>query len=183
MSDQVHATGPMYRPSRDEEHGIDAGTKRILYMMGAGGLVILAGIAAYSLTGRSGGGPVPVVQADQSPMRVDRENPGGMAVGPEAKRADPNNSHLRREPRNPILARSWRLPARGRDRVSRVHCRPGAFEAGHRATYGGEDRSAGATSWETLAKKMPDLFGQHRALYRRPMSLDRHRGGCAPVGC
>ena len=94
MSEQVHTTGPMYRPSSHADQGIDAGTKRILYFMGAGGLAILAAIGIYSVAGHSGGGVVPTIQADQGPMRVKPVDPGGMAVTPEAKQINPNASQL-----------------------------------------------------------------------------------------
>jgi hypothetical protein len=167
MSDQVHATGPMYRPSRDDEQGIDAGTKRILYMMGAGGLVILAGIATYSLTGRSGSDVVPIVQADQSPMKVKPANPGGMAVGPEAKQIDPKDSRLApgTEEPNPRALMAIGGPANG----------PGQSSVGAQGRSkpiivqlsAAKTEAQAQHAWGALAKKMPDLFGQHHALYQK----------------
>jgi len=167
MSDQVHATGPMYRPSRDDEQGIDAGTKRLLYMMGAGGLVILAGIAVYSLTGRSSGDAVPVVQADPSPLRIKPANPGGMAVGPEAKLVDPNDSHLApgTEEPNPRALMAIAGPAKG----------PGQPSAGAPSRpkpiivqlSTAKTEAQAQLAWGALAKKLPDLFGQHHALYQK----------------
>src|ERR1700722_20708300 len=89
-----HLSGPMYRPSRDDYQGVDAGTKRILYLMGAGGLAILLGFGAYRVIGHAGGGVVPVIQAEQGPLRVKPDNPGGMTVTEQTKQADPNDSHL-----------------------------------------------------------------------------------------
>src|SRR5580658_11179940 len=94
MSEQIDRSGPMYRPSRDDEPGIDAGTIRMLCLAGFAGLAIIAGIAVYSLTGHSGGETVPVVQADSRPIRVKPENPGGMVVTQQEKQADPNVSNL-----------------------------------------------------------------------------------------
>ena len=52
MSEQVNDSGPMYRPSHDDSQGMDAGTMRMLYLAGFGGVAILVGVAVYSLTGR-----------------------------------------------------------------------------------------------------------------------------------
>ncbi len=57
MSEQVNPSGPMYRPSHDENSGMDAKTMRFVWLAGAGGLALLVGIAVYSLTGRSANGP------------------------------------------------------------------------------------------------------------------------------
>jgi hypothetical protein len=167
MSDQVEVTGPMYRPSRDDDQGVDAGTKRILYLMGAGGLAILVGIGGYSLMGRSGGGVVPVVQADQAPMRVKPANPGGMAVGPEAKRIDPNDSHLAPGTEAPNPRALLAINAPGKPPVV-----PPATVAPRLKTVTVQLSEAKSEAqaqllWEKLAKKRPELFGQHRALFQK----------------
>jgi hypothetical protein len=165
MSEPVHATGPMYRPSSGEE-GIDAGTRRILYLMGAGGLVILAGVAVYALAGHSGGGAVPVVQADQRPLRMKPADPGGMAVNPEAKRADPNDSHLApgTEEPNPraLLAIAAPVKPAGLSVVSQSH--PRSFTVQLTAA---KSEAQAQVVWDALAKRMPDLFSQHRALFQK----------------
>lgn len=167
MSEQVHASDPMYRPSRDDDQGIEAGTKRILYLMGAGGLVILAGVAVYSLTGRSGGDVVPVVQADQHPTRVKPENPGGMAVAPEVKRADPNDSHLApsTEEPNPRALLAIATPPKPPGQLAAgTPQHPRSVTVQLSAT---KTEAQALVAWEKLAKKMPELFGQHHALFQK----------------
>jgi hypothetical protein len=166
MSDQVNASSPMYRPSR-EDRGIDAGTKRLLYLAGFGGLAILTGVAAYSLTGHSGGDTVPVVQADTRPLRVKPENPGGMAVAPEEKQADPNNSRLAppTEEPNPQALLTMQGPIR-------TPLPPPAIIPPHVKTFtvqlsSAKSEAAAQTDWDKLARKLPELFGQHRALFQK----------------
>lgn len=166
MSDQVNASSPMYRPSRDDR-GIDAGTKRLLYLAGFGGLAILTGVAAYSLTGRSGGDTVPVVQADPRPVRVKPENPGGMAVAPEEKQADPNNSRLAppTEEPNPQALLTMQGPMR-------MPLPPPAIVPPHGKTLtvqlsAAKSEADAQAAWDKLAKRMPELFGPHRALFQK----------------
>jgi hypothetical protein len=160
-------SGPMYRPSRDDDAGIDAGTKRILYLMGAGGLAILVGIAGYSLTGRSGGGVVPVVQADQSPMRVKPLNPGGMAVGPEAKQIDPNDSHLAPGTEEPNPRALMAIAAPGKPSAPAPVLTSPHSKAVTVQLSEAKSEAQAQLAWEKLAKKQPELFGQHRALFQK----------------
>jgi hypothetical protein len=167
MSEQVHATGPMYRPSRDDDQGIDAGTKRILYLMGAGGLAILVGIGIYSFSGRSGGNAVPIVQADQGPMRVKPVDPGGMAVTPEQKQADPNNSHLApgTEEPNPRALMAITAPAKAPGlSPALVPPRPRTITV---QLSSSKSEAQAQVVWEQLARRMPELFSQHRALFQK----------------
>jgi hypothetical protein len=168
MPEQVHVSGPMYRPSHDDYQGVDAGTKRILYLMGAGGLAILLGFGAYRVLGHSGGGVVPVIQAEQGPLRIKPENPGGMTVTEQTKRADPNDSHLApaTEEPNPTAL----LAVGGPSRAPRP---PVAMLAPTRpkpvtvllSTAKSETDAQG--DWDKLAKKLPDLFRDHRALFQK----------------
>ncbi len=69
---------PVYRATRARP-GLDPMTRRLMWI--AGGLaVLLAGVTVlWSATGNRGG-PVPVVQADQQPVRVKPDHPGGMQI-------------------------------------------------------------------------------------------------------
>jgi hypothetical protein len=165
MSEQVHASGPMYRPSRDDDPGIDRGTRRILYLAGAGGLVLLAGVAAYSLIGHRGGGTVPVVQADQGPLRVKPVDPGGMTVMPEAKQANPNDSHLApgTEEPNPHALLSITGAARPPAPIP-TPPHPKSFTV---QLSSAKTEAAAQLDWDKLAKKQPDLFRDHHALFQK----------------
>ena len=167
MSDQVHANGPMYRPSSGDQQGIDAGTRRILYLMGAGGVVLLAGIAVYSLFGHSGGGAVPVVQAGQGPVRVKPDNPGGMAVTAVTKHADPNDSHLApgTEEPNPRALLTMTGPGKGIGQP--VAVAPQRAKTVTVQLSEAKSEAQAQAVWDKLAKRQPDLFGQRRALFQK----------------
>ena len=80
MSDDLSIPNPAaYRAPRHGRQGLDAGTKRLLYIAGGLGAVVVTVVAATVLTGR-GGGEVPVVQADSRPLRTKPDNPGGMQI-------------------------------------------------------------------------------------------------------
>jgi len=164
MSEQIDVSGPMYRPSRDSDQGMERGTMRMLYLAGFGGVAIMAGIAIYSLTGRSGGDVLPVVQADQRPIRVKPENPGGMAVAPETAQIDPNNSHLApgTEEPNPRALMAIPDPSKSPGAVVPQHAK--SFTVQLSAAKSEADAQA---TWDKLTKKMPDVLGQHRALFQK----------------
>ncbi len=167
MSEQVHTTGPMYRPSSHTDQGIDAGTKRILYFMGAGGLAILAAIGIYSVAGHSGSGVVPTIQADQGPMRVKPVDPGGMAVAPEMKQVNSASSQLApaTEEPNPRALMAITTPPRPPASVpalTQPHPRNLTVQLS-----AAKSEAQALNDWNQLAKRLPDLFAQHHALFQK----------------
>ena len=70
--------GPSYRVHR--QRSVDVGTRRLMYIAGGltGALVLI--VLLWSSVGHQSGGAVPVVQADQQPVRVKPANPGGMQI-------------------------------------------------------------------------------------------------------
>jgi len=182
MSEQTNTYRTMYRPSRRRSRGMKAGGKRLLYLSGFGGIAIMAGVAAYSLTGHSGGDTVPVVQADPRPIRVKPEIPGGMAVAPEQKQADPNNSRLApaTEEPNPQALLTIQGPFKPAGQPAPFSpARAKAFTVQLSAAKSEADAQV---AWDKLAKKMPDLIGQHRALFQKmnesgPMQWRLRTGG------
>jgi hypothetical protein len=91
MSDDISiprvANGPGVSPARGSfthsyrarRTGMDAST-RLLFMAAAGlGLVLVAGMGVWSISGHRAAG-VPVIEADTRPLRVKPDNPGGMTV-------------------------------------------------------------------------------------------------------
>ncbi|MSP02453.1 MAG: SPOR domain-containing protein [Acetobacteraceae bacterium] len=172
MSEQTNAAGPMYRASHDDDRGIDKGTMRLLYGMGAGGLVILAGIAAYSLTPRSGG-DLPVVQPDPRPMRVRPDNPGGMVVAPGQKVSNPDNSRLVPGTEEPNPGALMAIPDPTKLPVP-PPARPVVKTFTVQLSTAKSEVEAQA-AWDRLAKKMPDVVGQ-----RRPLFLKSNEAGPAP---
>jgi len=166
MSEQVNANGPMYRPSRGDDQGIDSGTMRLLYLAGAGGLSILAAIAGYTLIGHSGGDVLPVVQADQRPLKVKPENPGGMVVAPDARMANPNDSRLAPGTEEPNPRALMAIP----DPAKAAAAAPVAAPRSHPVIVqlsAAKSEEAARAEWEKLAKRMPELLGQHRALFQK----------------
>jgi len=80
VSDDLSIPNPSaYRARRHGRHGLDTGTKRLLYIAGGLGAVVVTVVAATLLTGR-GGGEVPVIQADSRPLRTKPDNPGGLQI-------------------------------------------------------------------------------------------------------
>jgi hypothetical protein len=168
MPEQVHVSGPMYRPSHDEYQGFDAGTKRILYLMGAGGLVLLLGFGAYRAIGHSGGGVVPVIQAEQGPLRIKPENPGGMLVTARTKAADPNDSHLApgTEEPNPsaLLAVGGPMTGPRPPVFATAPVRPKPVTV---LLSTSKTEADAQSDWDKMSKKLPDLFHDHRALFQK----------------
>jgi hypothetical protein len=156
----------MYRPSRDEGHGLDPGMVRLLYLGAFGGLAILVGVAAFTLAHRSGTDAPPVIQAVEGPVRVKPDNPGGMVVAPERKVANPNDVRLApsTEEPNPRVLMTLGDPNRAAllspppmpPRVKLVTVQLAATKS----------EAEAQAAWERLAKKLPDL-AQHRALFQK----------------
>ena len=79
MSDELSIPrSPVYRVPR--RRGLDPLTRRLLLIAGglSGALALI--VVAWSSVGHHGGGQVPVIQADQRPVRVKPVNPGGMQI-------------------------------------------------------------------------------------------------------
>src|SRR6185312_8021578 len=87
MSDDISIPRPGPAPARTSfthsyrarRTGMDDATRRLLMVAGALGLMLVAGMGVWSLTGRHAGG-IPVIEADNRPVRVKPDNPGGMQV-------------------------------------------------------------------------------------------------------
>jgi hypothetical protein len=167
MSEQVNDSGPMYRPSHDDSQGMDAGTMRMLYLAGFGGVAILVGVAVYSLTGRSGGDVVPTVQADSRPIRVKPENPGGMTVAPEQQRADPNNSRLAPGTEEPNPRALLAIPDPSKVATQQATLPPPRAKSVTVQLSEAKSEAQAQAAWEKMAKKMPEVIGQHRALFQK----------------
>ena len=166
MSEQINVSGPMYRPSRDDTQGMDAGTMRLLYLAGFGGVAILVGVAVYSLTGHSHGDAVPIVQADARPVRVKPADPGGMTVTPEEKAVDPNDSHLAPPTEEPNPRALMALADPSRAAIRAVAQPPRARPVTVQLSSAKSEAQAQA-EWNKLAKRMPDLLAEHRALFQK----------------
>jgi hypothetical protein len=169
MSDQVSAPRPMYRPSREEHHGMDSGLMRILFIAGGVAAAAITGYAVYSFVGHSGGG-LPVVQADPRPIRVKPDNPGGMVVAPEEKPLIPGQSSLAPGTEEP----NPRAFSAGPDGVKSPVTQP------HGKTFivqltAAKTEADARVAWDKLAKKIPDLTAD-----KRPLFLKTNEAGPTP---
>lgn len=84
---------PVYRPSGG---GMDEGTKRLAIIAGAIGFVLLVVVGGWSLRGHggAGGGSVPVIEPDPTPIKVKPADPGGMQLsGAEPPPANEDDGH------------------------------------------------------------------------------------------
>jgi hypothetical protein len=167
MSEQVNPSGPMYRPSRDDSIGVDAGTMRLLYLAGFGGLAILAGLAVYILAGHSHSDVVPVVQADQRPVRVKPENPGGMAVAPEEKPSDPSQSRLAPGTEEPNLHALLTMPDPAKSVALPPTLSPSHARSITVQLMAAKSEADAQAAWDRLAKKAPELLGSHHPLFQK----------------
>ncbi len=78
MSDDLSIPSPTYRVPRRRQ-GMDPGTRRLAFIAGSLGAALLAVVGGWELVGNRST-TVPVVQADNRPIRVKPDNPGGMQV-------------------------------------------------------------------------------------------------------
>lgn len=78
MSDDLSIPNPTYRVPR-HRRGMDPGTRRLALIAGGLGGVLVAVVGGWELIGHQSTS-VPVVQADNRPIRVKPDNPGGMQV-------------------------------------------------------------------------------------------------------
>ena len=159
MSEQVSASGPMYRPSRDDYAG-EAGDNRRMYIVAAAGaFVVLTGLGVYSMMGRHGGGPVPVVSADTAPFRIKAKEPD---VAPARQDGDPNKTSLAPAAEEPNFTA---LAAAAGPRVRHAPVamvpvppapalRPVVVQLGT-----ARSEATAKAAWDKLAKQMPGLFG------------------------
>lgn len=78
MSDDLSIPSPTYRVPR-RRPGMDPGTRRLALIAGGLGTALIVVVGGWELVGH-GSTTVPVVQADNRPIRVKPDNPGGMQV-------------------------------------------------------------------------------------------------------
>ena len=78
MSDDLSIPNPTYRIPR-RHRGMDPGTRRLALIAGGLGVALVAVVGSWEFMGQRGSS-VPVVQADNRPVRVKPDNPGGMQV-------------------------------------------------------------------------------------------------------
>jgi len=78
VSDDLSIPSPTYRIPRRRQ-GMDPGTRRLALIAGGLGAALIVVVGGWELVG-SRSTSVPVVQADNRPIRVKPDNPGGMQV-------------------------------------------------------------------------------------------------------
>jgi hypothetical protein len=78
VSDDLSIPSPTYRIPRHHQ-GMDPGTRRLAMIAGGLGATLLVVVGGWSVIGHRNA-TVPVVQADNRPIRVKPDNPGGLQV-------------------------------------------------------------------------------------------------------
>src|SRR5262249_51430923 len=78
VSDDLSIPSPTYRVPRRRQ-GMDPGTRRLAFIAGGLGAALIVVVGGWELIGNRST-TVPVVQADNRPIRVKPDNPGGMQV-------------------------------------------------------------------------------------------------------
>ena len=78
MSDDLSIPSPTYRQHR-QRAGMEPGTKRLMIIAAGLGGTLLVVVGGWSVLGHRNS-TVPVVQADDRPVRVKPDNPGGLQV-------------------------------------------------------------------------------------------------------
>jgi sporulation related protein len=78
VSDDLSIPNPTYRVPRHHQ-GMDPGTRKLAVIAGGLGATLLVVVGGWSVIGHRST-TVPVVQADNRPIRVKPDNPGGMQV-------------------------------------------------------------------------------------------------------
>ena len=195
-------SSPTYRVPR-QGYSMEPGTKRLALIAGGLGATLLAVIGGWTLLGHRNT-VVPVVQADNRPIKVKPDNPGGMQVaganeeilsgGTEAKNgklAPPPEAPAPQALRNPPPPAAAHPPAAtpapaappvatapGAKPASVAEKLPAAAPASERPTQSGakgvvvqlaavRSEDAAKSEWQRLAKRMPDLLGQHRPAFSK----------------
>jgi hypothetical protein len=107
-----------------------------------------------------------------------------MAVAPEEKQADPNNSHLAppTEEPNPQALLTMQGPIR--TPLPPPAIIPPPVKTLTVQLSSAKSEAAAQAAWDNLARKMPELFGQHRAMFQKtnesgPMPWRLRTGGFA----
>lgn len=168
MSDQVSASGPLYRPSQETEVGLDAGMRRWLYAAAGAGFVLLVGIGAYAMMSH-GTGEVPVIRAETRPVREKPANPGGMQVMATETRTDPNQSRLApaiEEPNPTGLLDAPGVTTRAAAQAPAADAKPRGKGITVQLSMVRSEADAQA-AWDKLAKKLPGLMGERRPLFQK----------------
>jgi len=186
------AGAPLVRSYRARRTGMDRGTRRLVMAASALGLVLLAGMGAWSLTGRRAVG-VPLIEADPRPLRMRPADPGGMTVigageqvlgdgteatgdlAPAAERPDPQALRAQRQalaapagvvPEAVAVAPAPVAPAVAAPAV----VAPAAVAPVGRAMVqvaSVESEAGAAAEWARLSRKMPELLGERSPLVQR----------------
>lgn len=180
----VGRAAPVRSSYQARRPGMGRGTKILLFTAAGLGGLLLAGLGGWALSGRHAA-VVPVIEADSRPVRVKPENAGGLQVaGADGQPAGGLGS------RNQGLAPPAEVPAAQALRAQMppqpapaapavvppiaavpAPAAPAARQAPVPATLvqlaAVDSEDAAQSEWQRLARRMPDLLGDHRPVLQR----------------
>lgn len=185
----VGRAAPVRSSYQARRPGMGRGTKILLFTAAGLGGLLLAGLGGWALSGRHAA-IVPVIEADSRPVRVKPENAGGLQVaGADGQPAGGLGS------RNQGLAPPAEVPAAQALRAQMppqptmpqpapaapavvppiaavpAPAAPAARQAPVPATLvqlaAVDSEDAAQSEWQRLARRMPDLLGDHRPVLQR----------------
>lgn len=185
----VGRAAPVRSSYQARRPGMGRGTKILLFTAAGLGGLLLAGLGGWALSGRHAA-VVPVIEADSRPVRVKPENAGGLQVaGADGQPAGGLGS------RNQGLAPPAEVPAAQALRAQMPPqptvpqpapaapavvppiaavpspAAPAARQAPVPATLvqlaAVDSEDAAQSEWQRLARRMPDLLGDHRPVLQR----------------
>lgn len=183
----VGRAAPVRSSYQARRPGIGRGTKVLLFTAAGLGGLLLAGLGGWALSGRHAA-VIPVIEADSRPVRVKPENAGGLQVaGADEQVMGGRGSRIQglAPPAEVPAAQALRAqmppqPAPAApDVVPSMAAAPPPAELPAQPIRQApvstplvqlaavDSEGAAQSEWQRLAKRMPDLLGDHRPVVER----------------
>jgi hypothetical protein len=168
VSDDLSIPSPTYRVPRRRQR-MDPGTRRLALIAGGLGAALVVVVGGWEMVGHRST-TVPVVQADNRPIRVKPDNPGGMqvaganedilsggtesATGKLAPPPEAPSPQALRAPPPPAVAPPAPAPAP-------------IVTASQPPVAAVRSEDAAKSEWERLSKRFPELLGSHHPAFSK----------------
>lgn len=185
----VGRAAPVRSSYQARRPGMGRGTKTLLFTAAGLGGLLLAGLGGWALSGRHAA-VVPVIEADSRPVRVKPENAGGLQVagadgqpagGPGSRNQGlappaevPAAQALRAQmpppaavPQPAPAAPAVVPPTAAAPSPAAAPARQAPVPATLVQLAAVDSEEAAQSEWQRLARRMPDLLGDHRPVVQR----------------